>query len=199
MDPATPKYVPPHRRSSTSPSSTKHAPRSHSPSYRHGQPYLTLADLHARYSPPNSPSLRMPRVQRSLSAEDLFQRFRHRPPESQAKMPPSAFHPWQPTRQPLSPKLPDPPVFNGNRSKFEDWKLKVLDKLRLNQDHFPTEEHRLYYVLSRLGDEAVESTLVRRRQGAVNPFRTVTDLLDYISDLYETPPCTITDSDTHCY
>ena len=41
----------------------------------YGQSYLTYEDLHARCSP-HSPPLRMPRVQRPLSADDLLRRFR---------------------------------------------------------------------------------------------------------------------------
>ncbi|KAF6231639.1 hypothetical protein HO173_010171 [Letharia columbiana] len=80
---STPRYRPPHRRHEN----TSSRPRS--PTYR-GHPYLTYDDLHRRYSPPNSPSLRMPRVQRSLSAEDLYQRYRgtsSQPGENQAQEP----------------------------------------------------------------------------------------------------------------
>ncbi|KAF6232250.1 hypothetical protein HO173_009633 [Letharia columbiana] len=138
---STPKYVPPHRRS---------------PTYR-GHPYLTYDDLHARYSPPNSPRLHMPRVQRSLSAEDLYQRFHTKqeeipgqqqetqgqnspgisvPPPSPPPPTPRDFEALrthrhrpispQPVRQPLSPRLPDPPVFTGTNSiPFDDWKMRI--------------------------------------------------------------------------
>ena len=90
-------------------------------------------------------------------------------------------------RQHLSPKLPDPPVFTGDRSKFEDWKLKILTKLDLNSDHYPSEPFKIAYTLSRLGGKAVEHTLCRRRPGAKKPYLTIQDLLDHMIDLFETP------------
>lgn len=54
---STLKYLPSHRR------------------HKAPQLYLTYEDLYAKYSPLNSPSLRMPYIQRCLSAEDLYQRF----------------------------------------------------------------------------------------------------------------------------
>ncbi|KAF6231260.1 hypothetical protein HO173_010592 [Letharia columbiana] len=186
---STPRYLPPHRRS---------------PTYR-GYPYLTYDDLHARYSPPNSPQLRMPRIQRSLSAKDLYQRYREtsshpkerrsqNPPgipasspsqelpgqqrETQAQNsagistlpPPSPPSPKprdfealranrpispQPVRQPLSPRLPDPPIFTGTNSiLFDDWKMRIQDKLTHNGDYFLTDTFKITYVIVRLREEA---------------------------------------------
>ncbi|CAD6594599.1 MAG: hypothetical protein ASARMPREDX12_000483 [Alectoria sarmentosa] len=211
---STPRYVPPQRR----------------PTY-HGQPYLTYEDLHTRYSPPNSSRLRMPHVQRSLSAEDLYRQFQqqenqsesqppnqepqgqepldntasspppplrdlealrtHRPPSKTAHGPPLSQTPFrheQPLRPILSPRLPDPPVFNGaDRSKFEDWKLRIQDKLSLNKDHYPTDGFQINYVISRLSGKASEHTVFRRRDSTTNPYNTAQNVLDQLSNLYETP------------
>ena len=127
---STSKYVPPQRR----------LPKSRSPTYR-DQPYLIYEDLHARYSP-NSPRLRMPHVQRSLSAEDLYLRFQQQKNQSESQppnqepnitsSPPSplrnletlkTYRPpetHQPLRLIFSLRLSDPPVFNNDRTKFED-------------------------------------------------------------------------------
>ena len=181
----------------------------------------------------------MPRVQRSLSAEDLYQRYREtssHPEEIQGQNPPgipasspskeipgqqretqaqnsagiSAFPPPsppppiprdfealrhryrpispQPVRQPLSPRLPDPPIFNGvDRSKFEDWKLKIIDKLTVNKDHYLTDASQIAYVITRLSGKAVEHTLPRRRKTTSNPYTSIDELLDQLSDLYEDP------------
>ena len=135
---STPRYVPSQRRS---------------PTYR-DQPYLTYEDLHTRYSPPNSPRLRMPHVQHSLSTEDLYRQFQQQKNQSESQptnqepqgqkpsddpisspppplrdlealktyRPPETHQPFRPI---LSPRLSDPPVFNDDRSKFEDWKLRI--------------------------------------------------------------------------
>ena len=219
---STPKYLPPHRRHErTTSSSSRRGSRSHSPSYRRGQPFLTYEDLHAKYSPPNSPPLRIPRAQRSLSAEDLYRRYHtqpnqpqqgenqsqhgqiqgHDPPNISEPPPPSQPRdlralrrprspslPRQAPRQQLSARLPDPPVFNGSdRSKFEDWKLRIENKLSLNEDHYPTEAFKIEYVISRLSGKATEHTVPRRRKLTAKPYVSVDDLFQHLSDLYETP------------
>ena len=199
-----------------------------SSSVRPDRPYLTYEDLHARFSPPHSPSLRMPRVQRSLSADDLLQRFRSqqremqgqdlpaisapsfRPPavppdlealrsgqhgEVHSQTPPAVSVPSsptavphlnRPTKQTPSTKLPDPPVFSGTNSHvpFDDWKLRIQDKLTHNSDHYPSESFKIAYVVTRLGGEASQHVTLKRREIALV---TSKDLLDQLSNLYETP------------
>ncbi|KAF6234850.1 hypothetical protein HO173_007070 [Letharia columbiana] len=216
---STPRYLPPHRRS---------------PTYR-GHPYLTYDDLHRRYSPPNSPTLHMPRVQRSLSAEDLYHRYREissQPEETRSQNPPgipasspsqeipglreetqgqnsagiSALPPPsppppkprdfqalranrpispQPVRQPLSPRLPDPPIFTGTNSvPFDDWKMRIQDKLTHNGDHFLTDAFKIAYVVARLEGKASHHMSTRRRYRSYP----ITDvLLDHLSNIYEVP------------
>ena len=129
---STPRYVPPHRRHSSS--SFRPGSRSHSPPYRRGQPFLTLEDLHIRYAPPNSPPLRMLRTQRSLSAGDLPRRYLSTPPSPPRDLEAlrsrgisASASPISRTRISLSTKLPDPPVFNGinEHIPFDDWKMRI--------------------------------------------------------------------------
>ena len=140
--------------SSQQPTSTQRR----SPTYR-DQPYLTYEDLNTRYLP-NSPPIRMSQIQRSLSAEDLYRLFQKNqsknqptdqkpqgqkqpdnitssstPPlrnlETLRRRPPRVS--FEQTLRPiLNPKLPDPPIFNDtDRSKFEDWKLRIQNELCL--------------------------------------------------------------------
>ena len=175
---STPKYLPPHRRTP--------------------EHYLTYPDLHARFSPPNSPRLNMPRIQRSLSIEDLHRRFKREthsqispdiptPPLPPRDLEALRYRPPSPPWQLLSTKLPDPPVFNGDtgsKVSFIDWKLRIQDKLRLNADHYPSSDFQVAYIITRLGGEAVQHTLPRRRKGT---YVSADELLNYLSDLYETP------------
>ncbi|CAF9942182.1 MAG: hypothetical protein ALECFALPRED_009557 [Alectoria fallacina] len=202
---STPRYVPPQRRS---------------PTYR-GQPYLTYEDLHTRYSPPNSPRIRMPQIQRSLSAEDLYRRFQknqseNQKPQGQEQPDNTAYSPPPPLRnlealrrrpprvleqtlRPiLSPRLPDPPVFNDtDRSKFEDWKLRIQNKLLLNRDHYPTDAFQINYVISRLAEKANEHTISRRRKCTATPYNTAQDILNQLNDLYETPLHLLQEANAH--
>ena len=203
---STPKYLPPHRRyKRITSSSSWHTP----------QPYLTYEDLHTKFSP-NSPPLRMPRVERSLSAEDLYQRFHnqqqnqspqeesksrnsqvpghdsptpdHNPPQPRdrrALRRPRPSISEQPQRPILSTKLPDPPVFTGNgHVLFDDWKMRIQDKLTHNGDHYPTESFKIAYIITRLGGDASGHVSTRRR---FTSYESVDGLLDHLSDLYEVP------------
>ena len=55
---------------------------------------------------------------------------------------------------PTSKKVPEPDTFDGDREKFDDWKMQVALKLRGNSDWYPTEDAKLVYVLSLLRGSA---------------------------------------------
>ena len=219
---STSRYRPPQLRGNT-PSSSRS--------------YLTYEDLHARFSPPHSPPLRMPRVQRSLSADDLLQRYRGQkqgqqqgvpgqsppvipvpspvpspppavPPDLEAFRPIQSHRPLSPhsanrsTKQSLSTKLPDPPVFNGINThiEFDDWKLRIQDKLTHNSDHYPCESFKVAYVMTRLGGEASKHITLKRRkakESLSNGDLSSKELLDQLSDLYETPLSVIYKENRH--
>ncbi len=146
----------------------------------------------------------MPRVQRSLSAEDLYHRYQNQPrqEESRSQNSPNISEPLHqprdlrglrrprspsPPRQAprLSPRLPDPPIFNGtSHVPFDDWKMRIQDKLNHNGDHYPTESFKIAYVIARLGGGASQHVSVRRRYRS---YSTAKELLDHMTDLYEVP------------
>jgi hypothetical protein len=52
-------------------------------------------------------------------------------------------------------KIPDAPVFkDGQIPTFDAWRRAIRNKLRSNYDHYPTEEAKLGYVLSRVEQPA---------------------------------------------
>lgn len=90
------------------------------------------------------------------------------------------------TKERLSPKSPDPPMFtDGVDPKWDEWHIKIMEKLDVNADHYPTESKKLIYTLSRIGGKAGEITYNRRRKGAEDPYRTLDELLDELSGLFE--------------
>ena len=163
-------------------------------------------------------------MQRSLSAEDLYQRFQKNQSKSQptnqdpqnqkpfdnlTSSPPPPLRDlealktyrffkkpplprtsikFKPLRPILSLRLPNPPVFNDtDRSKFEDWKLRIQDKLLLNRDHYFTDAFQINYVISRLAEKASEHTIFKRRNSITSPYNTAKDVLNQLNDLYKTP------------
>ncbi len=110
------------------------------------------------------------------------------PPSSRPSSPPaSARNPLSPR---LSTKLPDPPIFKCAKDDpkrnvvFDDWKLRITDKLTHNGDHFPTESFKIAYIITRLGGEIIKYISLRRR---LRPYTTVDELLGHLSDIYEIP------------
>ena len=179
------RYVPPHRRYSSS--SFRSGSRSYSPLYRRDQPFLILEDLHIRYILSNSSPLRILRTQRSLSAEDLSRRYLSTPPSPPRDL--KALRSRDVSASPrsrifLSIKLPDPPVFNGinKHIPFDNWKMRIQDKLTYNGDHFLTESFKIIYVITRLDRDAAKYTSLRRRQRS---YSSISDLLNYLSDSYK--------------
>ena len=86
---------------------------------------------------------------------------------------------------PLSTKLPDPSVFTGNKHVlFDDWKMRIQDKLVHNRDHYPTESFKIAYVITRLGGDTSGYVSIRRRFTSYN---SIDGLLDHLTDLYEVP------------
>lgn len=88
----------------------------------------------------------------------------------------------------LSKGIPDPPLFtDGQDPTWDDWSSKIEQKLSVNQDHFPTQESQLAYVISRLGGKAITHTINRRRRGAVNPYISYNQILEQLAALYDDP------------
>ena len=83
----------------------------------------------------------------------------------------------------LSIKLLDLLVFTGNKHVlFDDWKMRIQDKLVYNDDYYPTESFKIVYIITRLGGDVSGHVSIRRR---FTPYDSVNDLLDYLTDLYE--------------
>ena len=89
-----------------------------------------------------------------------------------------------------SQKLPDPPLLdNGLEPTWDSWIQKIRAKLAVNGDHYPNETSRMGYVLSCLSGKAAQHTESRSPFGssAVNPYCTMSEVLDDLKDVYEDP------------
>lgn len=93
-----------------------------------------------------------------------------------------------PERAPArSVKLPDPPLLtDGKEPNFEDWLLRMKDKLNANNDHYSTEALRMAYISNRTGGDAARHLAPRLRQGA-NRFQTADEMFDHLEAIYLDP------------
>ena len=52
-------------------------------------------------------------------------------------------------------KVAEPPLLtDGTKPTFNNWKLQLQDKLKVNADHFPTPQARMAYVFNYTGKDA---------------------------------------------
>ena len=85
-----------------------------------------------------------------------------------------------------STKQPDPPVFlDGGNPTWDEWSSQIREKMRVNADHYQTEDARIVYVLGRIGGKAVTYTYHRRQKDSPNPYVSYKDILDELAETYE--------------
>ena len=56
-----------------------------------------------------------------------------------------------------STKHPDPSSFGGDKAELRGWMTQLRIKLNINKDHYPTEQSKLAYALSRLKERALNN------------------------------------------
>jgi hypothetical protein len=87
-----------------------------------------------------------------------------------------------------SAKIPDPPLLtDGNEPTFESWKLQLRGKLRVNSDHFPSDEARMAYVFGRTGGDAQKHLRPRYDEDSDDPYLSDKEMIDHLASIYEDP------------
>src|SRR5436190_20002147 len=87
-----------------------------------------------------------------------------------------------------SAKIPDPPILtDGKDPTFESWKLQIQGKLRVNADHFPTNEARMAYVFSQTGGDAQGHLRPRYDEDSEDLFLTDQEMISHLTSIYEDP------------
>lgn len=92
-----------------------------------------------------------------------------------------------PTDRPhRSAKISDPPVLtDGVNPIFDNWKIQLQDKLKVNMDYFLTEEARKAYVFACTGGDAQTHLQPCYSEELVDPFLLAKDMIDYLASIYE--------------
>jgi hypothetical protein len=83
--------------------------------------------------------------------------------------------------------LPDPTLFYGDRTVFDDWLVQIKNKLRGNADMYPTEDLKIIYVSSRLAGDALALTNPRMNQESPHRYRQLSEIYDHLNELYSDP------------
>ena len=81
-----------------------------------------------------------------------------------------------------SEKLPDPPMFDGNRNDLRPFVTKLRLKLSTNHDRYPTEASKISYGMSRLSKDAARTMDPFFRNGTFVNFEIFVSLLERTYD-----------------
>ena len=87
---------------------------------------------------------------------------------------------------PRSMKLPDPDKFDGQRADLDRFLTQLRLKLQTNSDHFPTENARLGYAISRLDGVALKQVTPRLKEDKIE-FDNLTDLFEFLQTAFGDP------------
>ena len=68
---------------------------------------------------------------------------------------------------------------------WEDWLVKMEEKLLGNKDYYLIEMSWITYLLLRIGGEVIFYTLNRRRKGIINLYTLVSEVMDQLAEIYE--------------
>lgn len=91
-------------------------------------------------------------------------------------------------QQKKSTKFPDAPMFDdGKFIPFEIWRRVVENKLLLNEDHYPTEQHRMAYVENRTRGKAAAYLNPRRKINALKLYRSAQEMLNNLKAVFHDP------------
>ena len=81
---------------------------------------------------------------------------------------------------------PDPEKFDGTRDKLRPFLVQLRLKLAINEDHFPTEEKKVIYALSRLTGIAIEQVLPMMTEDSLG-FDSIPSLIRYLEASFADP------------
>jgi hypothetical protein len=85
-------------------------------------------------------------------------------------------------------KAPDPDkLTDGIKPSFDNWRIQVRGKLRINADHFANEDARMYYVYSCTSDDAQKHLYPRHNPDTSDPFDTAEEMIKYLGKIYTDP------------
>ena len=86
------------------------------------------------------------------------------------------------TKQLKSVKLPDPqPLSDGIDPTFENWRIQVRGKLRVNHDHFLSEEAKMLYVFGRTTGDAQRHLQAKFEDDSPVRLTSVSEMLQHLA------------------
>ncbi len=72
-----------------------------------------------------------------------------------------------------------------DESTWNNWRVKMNDKLQTNADHFDNENICIVYVISRLEDDAAEHIFARHWHDASHSYISIDELFEHLKEIYD--------------
>lgn len=92
------------------------------------------------------------------------------------------------TRSHRSIRFPDPPVLtDGIDPSYDEWTLKMQNKLEANLDHFPTLRLQIGYIQNRLAGEASRHVYPRLREGSRQQIKHPLEIFRVLEQIFADP------------
>ena len=88
-----------------------------------------------------------------------------------------------------SEKLPDPPMFGGNRKELRPFVTKLRLKLQENADRYPTEWNKVNYTMSQLEENTASTVNLFYHNGSLS---TITSFIVLLEQTYDDASCEYT-------
>ena len=80
-------------------------------------------------------------------------------------------------------------LFNRSLLKFKHWEITIHTKLRVNHNHFETEEAKIFYIYDCTEGDAQEHLYSHCKPDALWPFKTASEVIQYLAKIYRDPYC----------
>ena len=87
-----------------------------------------------------------------------------------------------------SSKVPDLPKLSDNlEPTYKHWQIQILGKLKVNADHFESEDARMYYVFNSISRDAQKYLYLCYRADSEGLFLTAIEMISYLETIYINP------------
>ena len=89
-----------------------------------------------------------------------------------------------------SAKIPNSiKLSNGSLLKFKHWEITIHTELRVNHNHFETEEAKIFYIYNHTEGNAQKHLYSHCKPDALWPFETASEVIQYLAKIYCDPYC----------
>ncbi|KAF2395485.1 hypothetical protein EJ06DRAFT_534976 [Trichodelitschia bisporula] len=84
----------------------------------------------------------------------------------------------------IDKRVPEPFVFEGDRADFENWKMRLINRLTNASVLYPTEHAKLHYILSRTKGKGSAPIVGRMREDSMNHYQSAEEMIKDLTQAF---------------